>query len=91
VVQIWQAHQADDDVRLPEHVDQASHALILRPRWKATVLPLEPASHAALAHLADGGELGSALQTAMEIDPDFDSVAQLRQWLDNGVFTEAVI
>lgn len=91
VVQIWQAHQADDDVSLPERVDQVSHALILRPRWKALVLPLEPASHAALAHLADGGDLGSALQAAMVIDPDFDSVAQLRHWLDNGVFTEAVI
>lgn len=64
------------------------HALILRPRWKATVLPLAPASHAALAHLADGETLGSALSSALEIDQDFDADSQLRHWLDAGLFAQ---
>lgn len=88
VVQVWRAHQEDDDVGFPERLDEASHALILRPRWKASVLPLSPASHAALAHLAEGGDLGSALRTAVEIDKDFDAHGQLRQWLDDGLFTQ---
>jgi uncharacterized protein (UPF0276 family) len=91
VVPIWRAHQEDADIGLPERWDQASHALILRPHWKAVVLPLEPASHAALAHLADGGDLGSALRTALEIDQDFDADAVLREWLDAGVFTKVDI
>jgi hypothetical protein len=86
VVQIWRGHQ-EDDVNLPERVDEANYALILRPHWKAFVLPLAPAGHAALAHLADGGDLGSALRTAREVDTDFDSSGQLREWLDAGVFT----
>jgi uncharacterized protein (UPF0276 family) len=91
VVQIWRAHQEDADVNLPERVDEANHALIVRPHWKASVLPLEPASHAALAHLADGGDLGSALQAAMEIDQDFDSDDHLRQWIDAGLFTQVKV
>ena len=87
-VQIWRAHQDDEDVRLPERVDEACHALILRPHWKASIKPLAPASHAALAHLADGGDLGSAWGKALEIDEDFDSEGELREWLDAGLFTE---
>jgi hypothetical protein len=52
------------------------------------VLPLEPASHAALAHLADGGDLGSARHNALEIDSGFDADRELREWLDAGVSTK---
>ncbi|MEI8261828.1 MAG: DUF692 family multinuclear iron-containing protein [Actinomycetes bacterium] len=88
VVPIWRAHQEDLDVSLPARVDEASHAVIVRPYWRSSVLPLEPASHAALARLADGEELGSALSTATEIDQDFDADRELREWLDAGVFTK---
>jgi len=86
VVPIWRAHQEDLEVSLPARVDEASHAVIVRPHWRPSVLPLEPASHAALAHLADGGDLGSALRAALEIDPDFDADSELREWLDVGLF-----
>lgn len=86
VVPIWRAHQ-DDDVCFPQRVDEASHALIMRPHWTAAVMPLEPASYAALAHLADGGDLGTALRTAETTDTDFDAHGHLRQWLDAGLFT----
>ena len=88
VVPIWQAHQEDLDVSLPARVDEASRAVIVRPHWRSSVLPLEPASHAALAHLADGGDLGSARHTALEIDSGFDADRELREWLDAGVFTK---
>lgn len=86
VVPIWRAHQADLGVSLPARVDVASHAVIARPYWRPSVLPLEPASYAALAHLADGGDLGSALQAARQIDQEFDPDAELRSWLDAGMF-----
>lgn len=86
VVPIWRAHQEDLDVSLPARVDVASHAVIVRPYWRSSVLPLELASYAALAHLADGGDLGSALQAARQIDQEFDADKELRAWLDAGMF-----
>ena len=86
VVPIWTAHQ-EREIRFPERVDEASHALILRPRWTASVLSLAPASHSALACLAAGGSLGTALRHAMEVDPDFDADAEVQLWFDAGVFT----
>lgn len=86
VVPIWRAHQEDLDVSLPARMDVASHAVIVRPYWRSSVLPLELASHAALAHLADGGDLGSALQAARQIDQEFDADKELRAWLDAGMF-----
>lgn len=91
VVQIWLAHQEDIDIGWPEYLDQASHALVLRPHWKAMVMPLYPASHAALAHLSDGGDLGSALRCATQVDEGFDAHDQVRQWLDAGLFTDVDI
>jgi uncharacterized protein (UPF0276 family) len=91
VVQIWRAHQEDDDIGLPELWDQASHALILRPHWKAEIFPLTPANYAALRHLADGAHLGSALDAAWTVDKDFDALSHLRQWVDAGVFTEVKV
>ncbi|MFM8154743.1 MAG: DUF692 family multinuclear iron-containing protein, partial [Actinomycetes bacterium] len=88
VVQIWRAHQEDDDACLPESVSEASHALILRPQWKVMVLPLNPAEHVYLTHLADGAGLGSARANALEIEPGFDADAQLLRWLDAGLFTQ---
>ena len=88
VVPIWRAHQEDLDVSLPARVDEASHAVIVRPHWRASVLSLEPAGHAALAHLVDGGDLGSALHAARQIDQAFDADAELREWLEAGVFTK---
>ncbi len=87
VVPIWRAHQEDLDISLPARVDEASHAVIVRPHWRASVLPLDPANHAALAHLADGGDLGSALQAARQIDQGFDADRELREWFEAGVFT----
>lgn len=91
VVQIWSAHQQDDDVWFPERLDQASHALILRPHWVTSVLPIAPASHAALAHLADGADLGAAVRAAVQLDPGFDAHGQLQEWLDAGLFTQVEV
>lgn len=88
VVQIWRAHQEDDDACLPESVSEASHALILRPHWKVLVLPLNPAEHLYLNQLANGAGLGYALSKVLEIEPGFDAYAQLHQWLDVGLFTQ---
>ncbi|MYN08097.1 MNIO family bufferin maturase [Pseudoduganella aquatica] len=86
VVQLWQAHQPDGPP-FPGLMEAPSHALIARPRWKTEVLPLSPASHAALAVLHGGGNFGAALDAAFDIDETFDVAAHLQQWLEHAVFS----
>ncbi|WP_377703702.1 DUF692 family multinuclear iron-containing protein [Pseudoduganella sp. UC29_71] len=85
VVQLWQAHQPDGPP-FPDHMDRPSHALVARPRWKMVLLPLTPASHAALAVLASGGSFGAVLDAAFDIDEAFDVATHLQQWLEHAVF-----
>jgi uncharacterized protein (UPF0276 family) len=85
VVPLWQAHQADSGAPFPPELALASHGLVTRPHWKTTVLPLGPASHAALSVLAAGGEFGAALDAAFELDDDYDFAANLRQWMDHAL------
>jgi len=89
IVELWLAHQpatgAGHD--FPSELAQANHAAIVRPHWKAEVLPLSPAAHAMLSRLAAGQTLGEALDAACEMDAQFDFGACLRQWLEAGIFT----
>lgn len=85
VVPLWLAHQPDGGHDFPETMAQASYGAVLRPQWKTRLLPLSPATHAALGQLASGAPFGAALDAAFERDEDFDIGAQLTQWLDNGL------
>jgi len=85
IVALWQAHQPDSGVEFPEQMQQASHALVLRPQWKTQVLPLAAADHAALSLLARGESFGAALDAAFEIDEAFDVAGRLQQWLALGL------
>jgi len=87
VVTLWQAHQPDAEVSLPQQLDVREHGVVLRPQWNAEVLPLGTAAYAALAALQQGETLGSALDAALETDAEFDFGAQLQQWLRLGIFT----
>ena len=88
VVQVWLAHQSDHDLEFPSSIHQESHALVLRPGWWAQVVPLAPSSHAALAKLATGGDFGSAVRAASEMDEAFDADGELQRWLDMRLFTQ---
>ncbi|MES2935080.1 MAG: DUF692 family multinuclear iron-containing protein [Pseudomonadota bacterium] len=85
IVPLWQAHQDDAEVEFPEQLEQASYGLTIRPRWKAGILPLSHAAHAALASLKEQLTLGEALDAALDIDADFDVGHHLQQWLAAGV------
>lgn len=87
VVSIWQAHQPGNDGALPEDLAQPSRCIVVRPQWRAEVLPLNAASWKALARLQCGDTLGAALDAAFEADPAFDFGAGLQAWLQHGVFT----
>jgi uncharacterized protein len=85
VIPLWLAHQPGGGHDFPEAMAQASYGAVLRPQWKTRLLPLSPATHAALAQLAAGAPFGAALDAAFERDEHFDIGAQLTQWLDNGL------
>jgi uncharacterized protein (UPF0276 family) len=88
VVALWQAHQPDSGVDFPASMAAPGFALVARPHWRAEVVPLGQAAHAALAMLAAGQDFGAALDAAFELDEDFDVAANLQQWLQLCVLTE---
>jgi hypothetical protein len=47
---------------------------------------LDCAQYGALAALADGRNMGEALDAAFDLDEQFDVATNLRQWLDLGLF-----
>ena len=89
VAALWQAHQeGEGQGRFPQDMQLASHALVCRPRWKAQVLALDGAAHAALALLQQGRPFGAALDAAFALDEDFDLGGQLQSWLAHAVLVE---
>ncbi|MDN2717086.1 DUF692 family multinuclear iron-containing protein [Janthinobacterium sp. SUN120] len=88
VAALWQAHQEGGRQGMfPQDMQVASCALVCRTRWKAQVLLLDAAAHAALLALRQGQTFGAALDAAFELDPAFDLAAHLRQWLAHAVLT----
>jgi hypothetical protein len=88
VVEVWRAHRADAVEGLPQELARENYGLIVRPQWKAEVLSLNTAAHAALAVLQRKGTLGEALDAALVMDEDFDFGAHLQQWLQHAVFVD---
>jgi hypothetical protein len=81
ITRIWQAHQGDSGIALPDDVNQPSHGLVVRERWRPTVLDMTPAAHALFDRLMAGRSLGDALDEALVIDPLFDFAGQWRTWI----------
>jgi len=88
-VPLWLAHQPDNP-GFPREMRQASHALVLRPRFRVEVMALQPAEHAALARLAAGEHVCAALDAAFALDEAFDVGAHLAHWLGRGIVTGIV-
>lgn len=86
VVEVWQAHQPELGNAFPAQIGQRNLGLIVRPQWKADVLLLTPGAFAALSNLRQGRSLGTALDAALETEPDFDFAFHLQQWLQHAVF-----
>lgn len=86
VAALWHAHQdGEEQGMFPHDMQVASWTLVCRSRWKAQVLQVDAAAHAALLALLQGQTFGAALDAAFERDPAFDLAARLRQWLAHAV------
>ena len=86
VLALWQAHQ-EKGAAFPSEMAGNSHMLVCRPRWRAQVLALGAAAHAALSQLMKGEDFGAALDAAFALDASFDLGASLRCWLEHAVLT----
>lgn len=97
---IWQAHQpvgvgdqgasAISEIRFPDPVRQACHALVCRPAWKPLVVALTPGRHAWLSQLDAGQSFGLAVDAALELEPTFDLSVSLQQCLELQLLQEPV-
>jgi uncharacterized protein (UPF0276 family) len=88
VAPLWLAHQVDCEPVFPPELEINSYAIIVRPQWNATALPLARSAFATLSLVARGASLGEALDAALEIEPEFEVVFHLRQWLSNAVLVD---
>jgi hypothetical protein len=85
VVPLWQAHQPQDARDFPAQMGSDSFAAIVRPDWKAGLVPLAASSHAALQALAGGACMGDALDAAFDLDDDFDLPGNLKLWVEKAM------
>lgn len=85
VGELWLAHQPSGGA-FPDDMARENFALVTRPKWQPRLSMLTEAGYAALSACGLGKTLGEALDAACEIDEGFDVAAQLRQWLEGGVF-----
>ena len=86
VVSLWQAHQPGRNLEFPTQMAHNNAGLVVRPLWKADVLPLTASAYVALDALQRGQTLGAALDAALQVDPGFDLGTNLKQWLESAVF-----
>lgn len=85
--QLWLAHQPGGPA-FPEQMAIDSRALIARPGWQVRLVPLAQGVYAALASLAAGEDLGTALDAAFAADEAFDVGVHLKQWFELGIFSD---
>ncbi|WP_245001885.1 putative DNA-binding domain-containing protein [Cupriavidus pinatubonensis] len=84
-VPIWQAHQSGGPP-LPECPDTPSHGMVIRPRWRVSVIAMPPAQVDVLDRLREQPTtLGDLLWQAASADPSFDAASTLAAWLETGL------
>lgn len=91
VLESWRVHQPESAVAPYAPAPGDEYGLVCRPQWRARLLTLSAASHAALSQLAAGATLGVALDAAFAQDEAFDFSAQLQQWLASGIFVRIAV
>ena len=83
VMRIWQVHQSHGD-RSVDLDAGADHVVVRREGEVPSLTRVAPADFAFLATLADGGDLGSALDASLAHDADFDLALALRTFIADG-------
>jgi len=82
IADIWAAHQPGGI--FPVSFESPTHALIVRPQWRAEIRVQSAAAQAAFQSLQEGAKLNDALESAFAIDANFDFISQWRVWIEAG-------
>jgi hypothetical protein len=88
VASIWQAHQPQATVDLPDALDRRECALVARPRWRVEVVASSSAEIAALAQLRDGADMDGAIGAAINKDKNFDFAKAFLRWLNLAILAD---
>ncbi len=91
IVGIWNAHQPRGGAPLPQSLDRAECALVVRLHWRVAVQASSAAEIAALTQLREGAALGSAIEAALAVDAGFDASQALLRWVDFAVLAGPVL
>ncbi|MFS8110689.1 DNA-binding domain-containing protein [Rhizobium jaguaris] len=89
-VTIFAANRSSEPVGRIEHL-VPEDALITRPELDVVVRLLRPGGAAFLLCLADGGPLGAAAATALNVNPAFDLAGMVAEMIEAGAFTEIYV
>ncbi|CAG2135932.1 HvfC/BufC N-terminal domain-containing protein [Cupriavidus numazuensis] len=88
-IPIWQAHQHGGPP-LPQRPDTPRHGMVVRPRWRVSVIAMPPTQVDILGRLrTHPATLGDLLWQAASADPSFDAATTLAAWLDAGLLRPA--
>jgi hypothetical protein len=85
IAQIWTAHQPAGS--FPAALESPTYALVVRPLWRPHILVQCAAAHAAFDALQRGATLNEALDSAFEIDVEFNFPSQWRAWIAASAIT----
>ena len=85
-VSIWHAHQQSPVDSDAIELRAASYGLVTRKDWFVHLITLEKADFLALEALKRGESLGSALEIALDENPDFNIPQQLNNWFAAHLF-----
>jgi hypothetical protein len=85
---IWLAHQPQATVGLPDSLDRAEFALVVRPRWRVEVVVSSAGELAALERLREGADVEDAITAGLRVEPEFAFPKALVRWVDCAVLVE---
>ena len=85
---IWR-YNSEDGAPKPEN--QAQPVLITRAEFDPIPHPMDPASFACAAQLNQGQPIGTAIETASELDPNFDFTALLTVLLSHNALAAVTL
>ncbi|MDR3385619.1 MAG: DNA-binding domain-containing protein [Rudaea sp.] len=85
IASLWLAHQPSATVELPNRLDHPETALVVRSRWRVTVVESNAGEIAALEQLSRGADVDGAIDAATRLGAPFDLTRALVRWLDLGV------
>jgi hypothetical protein len=89
LARLWEIHQPDYDGAFDVDWDARGGAVIvLRPRWRVDVRPIDDACAALLSASLDGAPLAEAVVRALAVDRDFALDSHLADWVRSSIVVD---